>query len=218
MPIKDQLHVFRVQDEAGRAAALEVIRATYRDEKGWVQDEAPQLPAEDLTRPEVSWFVVQHQGQPIGVLRVLYDPPLEIYAQYGFQLLDREIDVAAFLRSHRIAEVGRFAVVPEYRKHILAVAALIREAITETVARGYTHYITDVFEDDPHSPYEFHTRVLGFAPVATHEVGELNCRSRRITMVLDIKQAYDRLKAAHNWIYRFITEYWDERHHNRLMV
>lgn len=217
MSIKDHLTVFRVEDEAGRAQALEVIRATYRDEKGWVHDEAPQLPAEDLTRPEISWFVVRFGEQPVGMLRVLYDPPLELYGQYGFKLLDQGVDVAQFLRTHRIAEVGRFAVIPEYRKHILAVAALIRAAITETVSRGYTHYITDVFEDDPHSPYEFHTRVLGFAPVATHDVGELNCKSRRITLVLDIKQAYDRLKEAHTWIYRFITEFWDEPLHRRLI-
>jgi|SRR5215472_17492879 len=34
-----------------------------------------------------------------------------------------------------------------------------------------------------------------FVPVATHQQGELNCASRRITVVLDLKASYQRLKA-----------------------
>jgi hypothetical protein len=96
---------------------------------------------------------------------------------------------------NQIAEVGRFAVLAEHRGNVLLAAALMRAATEEMVDKGYTHVITDVFEDDTHSPLGFYTRVMGFLPVATHDHGELNCKSRRITLVLDLKSSYRRLKA-----------------------
>lgn len=213
MSLRDRLSVIRVVDEPTRAQAMEVLRATYRDEKGWVSDESRQIPETDLTVPSISWFVVRMDGTPVGVLRVLYDPPIDLYAEYGFELTVTNLDVERFLRENRIAEIGRFAVLPRHRGQIVVVAALMREAVFETVRRGYTHYITDVFEDDPHSPLQFHTKVMGFRPVATHEVGELNCRSRRITLILDLADAYRRLKKAHGWIFRFFTGDWSEELH-----
>ena len=82
--------------------------------------------------------------------------------------------------------------------------------------RGYTHLVTDVFEDDPHTPYGFHTRVMGFLPVATHDLGELHCDSRRITLVLDIGTAYKRLRLNENWLFCYLTREWDETLHRRL--
>lgn len=205
----------RITDEYGRAQALEVLCATYRNEKGWVSDAALQFPAEDLARHDIAWYVVHVNGAPVGVLRTLFDPPLIQYARYGLRLVDPRVDVEAFLRKHRIAEVGRFAVVPEHRGNMMLVAALMRAATEELVTRGYTHVITDVFEDDPHSPLGFHTRVMGFRPVATHDRGELNCRSRRITLLLDMESSYRRLKARGNWIYRYLTARWPESLHRR---
>ena len=101
-----------------------------------------------------------------------------------------------------LAEIGRFGVVPEYRKKILVAAILMRAAATETVERGFGHYITDVFETDPNSPLKFHQRILGFQTVATHSVGELQHLGRRITMLLDFKTAFRRLRARNNWIFR----------------
>ena len=216
MSLKDRVSVIRVSDTAQRELAKKVLAATYSEEKGWVGDVGSQIPESDLERADISWFVTLVDAEPVGVLRVLYDPPLELYAKYGFEL-EADIDVEAFVKAHRIAEIGRFAVLPAFRKHIVVVAALMREASTETVQRGYTHYITDVFEDDPHSPYQFHTRVMGFQQVATHEVGELNCRSRRITLVLDLAASYKRLRAKGTWIYRYLTESWDERLHQRFI-
>jgi hypothetical protein len=206
----------RIRDEAGRAAALEVLGATYRNEKGWVSDPGHQFPAEDLDRHDIAWFVVRLEGRAVGVLRTLFDPPLLQYARYELRLLDPRVDVEKFLRQHRIAEVGRFAVTPEHRGNMMLVAALMRSATEEMVTRGCTHVITDVFEDDPHSPYGFHTRVMGFLPVATHDHGELNCKSRRITLVLDLKSSYRRLKARGNWVYRYLTARWPEAFHQRL--
>ena len=53
--------------------------------------------------------------------------------------IDPRIDVEKFLRQHRIAEVGRFAVVPEHRGNLMLAAALMRSATEEMVTRGYTH-------------------------------------------------------------------------------
>jgi hypothetical protein len=205
----------RISDEAERRAALEVLGATYQTEKGWVSDPGHQFPVADLERPDIAWFLVRFEGRPAGVLRTLFDPPLLQYAKYGLQLIDPRVDVDAFLRRHRIAEVGRFAVTAEHRGNVMLAAALMRAATQEMVARGYTHVITDVFEDDPHSPLGFHTRVMGFRPVATHDQGELNCRSRRITLLLDLEWSYRRLKARGNWIYRYLTARWPDALHRR---
>ena len=69
----------------------------------------------------------------------------------------------------------------------MVAAALMRAATDAVLARGYTHLVTDVFEDDRHTPFGFHTRVIGFCPVATPDAGGLHCRSRQITLVLDIE-------------------------------
>lgn len=206
----------RIVDESGRAAALDVLGVTYRNEKGWVSDLERQFPAQDVERADIAWFVVHLEGRPVGVLRTLFDPPLLQYTKYGLRPLDPRIDVERFLRRHRIAEVGRFAVVPEHRGNLMLAAALMRSATEEMVTRGYTHAITDVFEDDPHSPLGFHTRVMGFEPVATHDRGELNCKSRRITLLLDLGASYRRLKARGNWIYRYLTARWPDALHRRL--
>jgi hypothetical protein len=206
----------RIVSETGRRAALAVLSATYQNEKGWIDDPERQFPSADLGAQEIAWVLVRLHGRPVGVLRTLFDPPLLQYAKYGLELLDARIDVESFLRQHRIAEVGRFAVVAEHRGNLLLAAALMRAATEEMVARGYTHVITDVFEDDVHSPLGFHTRVMGFVPVATHDLGELNSKSRRITLVLDLKSSYRRLKQRGNWVFRYLTAHWPDALHQRL--
>jgi hypothetical protein len=210
--------VIRVIDEEGRQSALTVLRETYRNEKNWTADEQSLFAESDLSADNISWFVVFAEDKPVGVLRVFYDPPLELYAKYGFEMLGEGMDVDAFIRDNRIAEIGRFAVLPDYRTKITTVAALMRSAGRDTLERGYTHYITDIFENEVHNPYKFHTRIMGFTPVATHNVGELNCLNRRITLILNIKVAYNRLKKNGNWIYRFLTEGWDAKLHEQLTL
>ncbi len=213
-----RVQVERVADEAGRQRVMAVLQATYQREKQWVSDPQAQVPPEDIGRGDLSWFLVSVRGRPAGVVRILYAPPLAQYAQYGFKLIDPALAVDDFIRQSRIAEIGRFAVLRRYRSRFMVAAALLRAAAAETVARGFTHYVTDVFEDDPHSPYGFHTRIMGFFPVATHDVGELQCRSRRITLVLDIRAAYKRLKARGTWIYRYFTSQWDEASHQHMIA
>jgi len=216
LSLKKRTRVTRVNTDADRLHAITVLKATYHEEKNWVANEQKMFLSADLQDPKVSWFVVFVEEKPVGVLRVLYELPLDVYKEYGFKQLGQGIDIEAFVKANKIAEIGRFAVLPEYRKYIVVVGALMREASKETVARGFTHYITDIFEGEKHSPYLFHTRVMGFIPVATHDVGELNCPLRRITMVLDIKAAYNRLRDSNGFVFRFLTEDWDKSLHEKL--
>ncbi|EXJ14164.1 GNAT family N-acetyltransferase [Imhoffiella purpurea] len=216
MPKK--IRVTRVETPETREQALSVLRSTYRDEKRWVIEAESQLPESDLNESQISWFVALRDEEPVGVLRIHYQPPVAQYREYEIDLLDQRIDVDQFLRTNRIAEIGRFAIVPSCRRNLMIAVALMRAATRETVERGFTHYITDVFENDPHSPYGFHTRVMGFAAVATHERGELRCASRRITLILDLKAAYQRLRRSRNWIFRSLTADWDEGLHRQLAI
>ncbi|HEU0062064.1 MAG TPA: hypothetical protein VFR19_19445 [Hyphomicrobiaceae bacterium] len=92
---------------------------------------------------------------------------------YDLKILDRRLEIKSFLAQNRIAEVGRFAVLAAHRGNLLLALALMRAAMEDILTRGYTHILTDVFEDDAHSPLGFHTRVIGFVPVAIHQHGEL---------------------------------------------
>jgi hypothetical protein len=216
MKSRPTLRTERVSCEDLRDCALEVLSSTYRDEKRWVVDAASQLPLADLDRDDIAWFIVFADGVPAGVVRVLYAPPLAQYRDYGLQFIERDLDIDSFLARHRIAEIGRFAVVPDRRRNVAVMMALLREAIADTVRRGYTHYITDVFENEAHSPFQFHTRVLGFVPIATHATGELRCTHKRITMLLDLAACYARLSAGNGYFFRLITEGWEEALHLRL--
>ncbi len=216
MRSKTAIRTVRVDCEALRECALEVLGATYRDEKRWVRDAAAQMPLSDLWREDLAWFLVFADGAPAGVIRVLYSPPLDQYRKYRLRCLHEGIDVDALLARCAIAEIGRFAVVPQARRQVSVVLALLREAIADTVRRGFTHYLTDVFEGEPHSPYAFHTRVLGFVPVAIHDTGELHCDRRRITMLLDLRECYTRLRSGNGYFYRLITEGWEDGLHASL--
>ena len=211
MPLIDRLTVRKIEDEATRDGALEVLHTVYQGEKDWVNDLDAFFPKADLENPNVAWFLASIDDEPIGVTRVLYEIPFELYKAYGFELTEGGIDVEAFVRNNRIAEVGRFAVVPKHRKKVLVAAILMRAAATETVERGFTHFITDVFETDPNSPYKFHQRILGFRTVATHNIGELKHMGRRITMLLDLRDAFHTMRKRNGWIFRYITQGWSDR-------
>ena len=212
------IQTLRIENETGRQLALAVMRAIYRDEKNWVQADEKLVARAEITDPAISWFVVLSDGRPAGVLRVLYEPPLDLYHTYSLKFVNEGLDIEALLRRSRIAEIGRFAVLPEHRRSVLVAVALMRAAARETVERNFSHYITDVFEGEKHSPYEFHTRVMGFQLIATHDTGELNCPNRRLTMLLDIRSAYRRLREEKSWAFRYLTEGWEPRLHELMQT
>jgi len=213
-----RISVQRVETAADRDAALVVLAATYRDEKRWVTNEQQVLPPTELGSPSITWFLARIQDQPAGVLRVLYELPLDLYKKYDLRGLVTGVDVEAFLREHRVAEVGRFAVSPSYRRHHLIAALLMRAAIRELVEREVSHCVIDSFEGEKTSPLHFLNRFLGFQPVATHDTGELNCDRRRVTSLVDIAATYRRVReaGAKHWVFRFFTEGWPPELHQRL--
>lgn len=206
----------RVQTERERQMVLAVLAATYVDEKGWIDQVERLFPSEDLARQDVSWFLAVKRGQPVGVLRVNYDPPLAQYLAYGLKPIDASINLANLIAGERIAEIGRFAVVPGRRRSIAVVISLMYKATHEIVLRGCTQLVTDVFENDPHSPLGFHTRIIGFKPIATHEIGELRHKGRRITLLLNLKLGYRSLRARGNRFFRTMTRGWTASMHDSL--
>jgi hypothetical protein len=207
----------RVTSQAERFQVIEVLQQTYAREKGWIAEPDSQIPTGDLDNANIAWFVTTMGGEPVGVLRILFDPPVEQYAKYSLQMIDPSFKVDEFLKESRIAEVGRFAVVAKRRGRFTVATSLMRAAFAEITARGYTHLVTDVFEDDPHSPYGFHTRVIGFKPIATHDAGELRSRSRRITLLLDMRACYAHMKERSRWLFQTLTVDWTERMHRKAM-
>ena len=155
-----------------REEALAVVEAVYLQEKRWLRESRSEVPQDPAARQDQSWFLVSVEGEPAGVIRLVYDPALEMPAELGVKL-EPHVDLETLKRRGRFVDIGRFMIVPRHRRNIRVVMRLMRAAILEVVSRGYTHFLTDVFEDDPHSPYEFHTRVLGFERIGTHRYGEL---------------------------------------------
>jgi hypothetical protein len=189
------LTTVRVSDAATRRAALAVVREVYLEEKGWIAeaDAEAELPRTIFDTSTVSWYLALEDGEPAGVVRLTYDPSLELPAEAGLEL-EPGIDIAELARTCRFAEVGRLMIPKRFRSRSAVVFALMRATLAEVVRRGYTHLLTVVFEDDPHSPYGFHTRVLGFERIGSHRRGELACASRRIVLTLDIARAFERLR------------------------
>ncbi|MBS0244735.1 MAG: GNAT family N-acetyltransferase, partial [Proteobacteria bacterium] len=73
----------RVTSEAEREQVIEVLRQTYATEKGWIVEPESQIPHSDITSDNIAWFVTTLGGEPVGVLRILFDPPIEQYAKYS---------------------------------------------------------------------------------------------------------------------------------------
>jgi|SRR5580693_7410365 hypothetical protein len=206
----------RVATEEDRKLALQVVEKVYRREKRWISDAEAEIPLDAGCRTDRSWFLVLAGSRPAGVIRLVYDPSLELPAEYGVTF-EPGVDPAALGRRGRFVEIGRFMIAPRYRRHIRIAMKLLRSAIVEVVERGYTHFLTDVFEHDPHSPLGFHTRVLGFERIGSHSTGELTCASRRIILLLDIARAYQRLEQRRNMVWRELGAGMSELMERRLL-
>jgi hypothetical protein len=180
--------VHKVQDDATRDKALQVVEQVYWQEKNWIKSVDQEIPAEITADSKVSWFLALANNHPAGVLRLFYDPALELppECQATFK---KGFDPQRLADSGKFVEIGRFMILPEYRKKIFVAIRLMGAAVKEVVERNYTHFITDVFE------------VIG-----QHLYGELNCSLTRIILTLDILKAYQRLKSQRNRIYWSLTE------------
>lgn len=194
----------KIKTRDDREDALKVIQEVYLKEKNWIRSTNDQIPEDIDKREDISWFIVKINSKPAGVLRLLYDPILEFPPEMNVTL-NKDIDIDKLKSTGKFAEIGRFMIIPKYRKYITIVLRLMRAAIKEVVERDYTHFITDVFENEPNSPYKFHTRILGFEVIGKHLYGDLNCSCTRIILTLDILKNYRRLKAQKNKIFNKLT-------------
>ncbi|TLU83069.1 MAG: GNAT family N-acetyltransferase [Chlorobium sp.] len=193
--------VSKVVNTADRDAALDIINQVFCIEKNWISSVNNQIP-EDVSENRVySWFMAKVNGNPAGLLRLQYDPALDIPAEYEVRLMPG-IEIETLKKTGRYVEIGRFMILEKFRRNHKVALHLMRAAVAEVIDRDYTHFITDVFEGEKHSPLNFHTRVLGFEIIGTHLLGELNCSSTRIILTLDILKLYSRVKDSRSRIYQ----------------
>lgn len=191
-----------------RARVLDVLQSVYCDEKDWGEDLNAFFPESDLNQSSIAWFLADSCGKASGVIRAVFELPVDYFQQYDFEFIDA--DLPEQLANYRIAEVGRFAVKGPHRTRILIAASLMRAVANAAIEGGCTHLITDVLEDDPDSPHRFHSRVLGFETIASHEHGPSCSSSRRLTMLLDLAAAYRRMAPKNQWLCRHITKGWKD--------
>lgn len=195
----------KILDSETRAQAFEVIEQVYLKEKKWISSVEAEIPVDIASSTKYSWFLAIVNDRPAGVLRLYYDPPLEFPPDLKVTLY-KDFDLKKIAETSRFVEIGRFMILPSQRKNILIALRLMRIAIQEVVERDYSHFITDVFENEPNSPFHFHTKILGFEVIGTHLHGELSCNLTRIILTLDILKAYQRLKERRNRVYLSLTE------------
>jgi len=197
--------VSRIESVHDRACALDVVKQVFCDEKNWISTAQNQIPDELSGNREFSWFLARINGRSAGVIRLLYDPSFDLPEEYDVKFMPgTNIDVLK--KAGRYVEIGRFMILEEFRRNPRVALRLMKAAVAEVLERDYTHFITDVFEGEIHSPLNFHTRVLGFEVVGKHLFGELNCSSTRIILTLDILKLYSRVKDSKSRIYQELTD------------
>ena len=199
------INVTRITDNDTREKAFTVIDEVYYHEKNWIKSTAMEIPENINDIDKVSWFLAEINGEPAGVIRLVYDPSLE-FPEHFKVTLNKNIDVENLVKKAKLVDIGRFMIRPKFRRNIRIAIRLMRSAIKEVIERGYTHFITDVFENEPNSPYEFHTRILGFEVIGTHLHGELNCSCTRIILTLDILGSYAKIRNRKNAFFNEVTK------------
>jgi len=199
-----EITTVKVNTPATRAMALQVIETVYLKEKNWIKLPENEIPSDFESTDRYSWFLAMVNQKPAGVIRLVYDPSLSFPPELEVTI-DPQVDLEK-IAQYKMVDIGRFMIAPEFRKNIRVVLKLMRAAIGEVVERGYTHFLTDVFETDPNSPLQFQSKIFGFERIGSHLHGELNCSSTRIILTLDILKAYQRLKERKDKIYHEVTE------------
>lgn len=198
------IQVVKISQRRDVREARQVMEEVFLREKGWIRSLENHIPDDVGQNTKVSWFLARVHGVPAGILRLVYDPSLELPPEC-LPTFEEGVDPAALAASGRFVEIGRFMIRPEYRRDMTIALRLMRKAAKEVVERDYTHFITDVFEGEPNSPFGFHTRILGFEIVGRHVHGELHCNYTRIILVLNILKAYQKFSQRNSAVYATIT-------------
>jgi hypothetical protein len=202
---KSKIEVVKILEKSEIQEAKKVIQEVYVKEKNWVISTQGQITEELDNNEKESWFLARYDGEPAGLLRLVYDPPLEMPSDFEVTL-NKDIDLNKMGETCRFVDIGRFMILPKYRGKILIALRLMRTAVAEVLERDYTHFITDVFQGEPNSPLHFHQKILGFEVIGQHLHGELNCKCMRIILTLDILKAYQRIRNQKNKLYRSLVD------------
>lgn len=126
--------VRKIESAADRHRALEVIEQVFRREKNWISAVHEQMPEGVENDSRVSWFLAEVNGRPAGIIRLLYDPPLELPEGYGVSF-EPGVDLEKLRTAGRYAEIGRFMILGEYRRNPRVALRLMRSATAEVVER-----------------------------------------------------------------------------------
>ena len=194
----------KVTDKGSRIQAMKVIEEVYIKEKGWISTTEGQIPENPAEDGRASWFLARINGKAAGVLRLFYDPPLHLPKEYALTL-NEGIDIDLMAKQGRFVDIGRFMILPQYRRNVRVALKLMRIALKEVLEKNYTHFFTDVYEGEPNSPLHFHTHALGFEIIGKHLYGDLNCSCTRILLTMDIIKAYEKLKERKCKVYHALT-------------
>lgn len=187
-----RIEVVDVRSESERREALAVIDEVFREEKGWIAVAGREIPPEPEREETIVWLLARAGVEPVGVLRLCFDPSFALPESLGLRL-ESGVDLEALARGGRHAEIGRLMVRRAWRSRPRVVIELMRAALGVALDRGASHLLTAVFEGEAHSPLGFHVRQLGFERIGSHERGELLCANRRILLLLDLHRAFERL-------------------------
>lgn len=194
------INIVKITDTDLVKKAFEVIKEVYIQEKKWMNSTEDVISMNNFENPEISWFLAFVHDEPAGVLRLKYDISLDFPEYYDLTVV-KGINLKKMAKKGKYVDIGRFMIRSGYRKNINVSLSLMKAAFEEVVTRGYTHFITDVFEGEINSSLEFHKRNLGFEVIGTHLNGELNSNLKKVILVMDIYKSYKTLKEKNNRIY-----------------
>ncbi|MBN2440586.1 MAG: hypothetical protein JXJ04_04555 [Spirochaetales bacterium] len=202
--VNTKVEVHKIESKEDMNPSKKIIEGVYVKEKKWIKSVRHQMNENELFgNSNISWFIARVNGAPAGLLRLFYDSPLDFPDEYEISIKEG-IDLMELESKGRFVEISRFMILPVYRRNLRVSLELMRTAIKEVVSKGYSHFITNVFKGEKHSPYRFHAKLFGFQVIGTHVHGELNCNCTRIIMILDILSAYVRIRNKKNRFYEIL--------------
>lgn len=198
------IEIVKITDSDLVKKALEVVREVYVRDKKWIESTDDIISMNTFNNPDISWLLAFVHGEPAGVLRLNYNVSLDFPEYYDLRIV-KGVNLKKMAKKGKYVDINRFMIRSVFRKNINVSLSLMKAALEEVVTRGYTHFITDVFEGEINSPLEFHKRNLGFEVIGTHLYSDYNTSLKSVILVLDIFKSFKLLKERNNRIYKTLV-------------
>ncbi|MBL7977644.1 MAG: GNAT family N-acetyltransferase [Bacteroidetes Order II. Incertae sedis bacterium] len=217
--LKNGTGVEMISNEEQRQEALTVLETIYCVEKHWVGASTTLFEPSELQDPHKQWLIAYDTHRAVGVVRLSFNRQAHHFpTEYlHFQHADWNAMVMANFLSHNpTAEIGRFAILPEYRSHSRFALMLMQMACTQAILNHCFYILTDVFHGDLQSPFHFHTQILGFEPFATYADERFNSHYPSILLIMDLRKTYLHTKKYQPRIFRTFTQNWPPSLHLQL--